>query len=35
MGDVVVLQDDSIVPGKWPRARVVETHAGQDPCCDC
>ena len=30
MGDVVVLQDDSIVPCKWPLARVVETHAGQD-----
>jgi len=30
VGDVVVLQDDSVVPCKWPLARVVETHAGQD-----
>ena len=30
VGDVVVLQDDCLVPCKWPLARVVETHAGRD-----
>ena len=28
MGDVVVLQDDCVVPCKWPLVGVVETHAG-------
>jgi len=30
VGDVVLLQDDSVVPCKWPLTRVVETHAGRD-----
>ena len=29
-GDVVILREDNIVPTKWPLARVVEAHAGDD-----
>ena len=30
VGDVVVLQEDKLVPTKWPIARVIETHPGKD-----
>ena len=30
VGDVVVLQEDNLVPTKWPLARVVKVHAGND-----
>ena len=29
-GDVVVLREDSMVPCKWPIARVTRTHPGRD-----
>lgn len=28
--DVVILREDSTIPAKWPLARVVTTHAGND-----
>ena len=28
--DVVILQENGTVPTKWPLARVVDTHPGQD-----
>ena len=30
VGDIMILQEDCLVPGKWPLARVVEAHAGND-----
>ena len=30
IGDVVVLQEDNLVPTKWPLARVVKAHIGND-----
>ena len=30
VGDVVVLQEDGLVPTKWPLARVVKVHTGKD-----
>ena len=30
VGDVVVLQEDNLVPMKWPIARVVEVYTGDD-----
>ena len=30
VGDVVVLQEDHMVPSKWPLAKVVATHPGSD-----
>ena len=30
VGDIVVLQEDNLVPTKWPLARVIETHVGND-----
>ena len=30
IGDVVVIQEDNLVPTKWPLARVVKTHVGND-----
>ena len=30
VGDLVVLQDDGMVPTKWPLARVAEVHSGKD-----
>ena len=30
VGDVVILQEDGLVPGKWPLARIIEVHTGQD-----
>ena len=29
-GDLVLLQEESIVPTKWPLARVVKVHSGKD-----
>jgi hypothetical protein len=29
-GDLVLLQEESIVPTKWPLARVVKIHPGRD-----
>ena len=29
-GDLVLLQEESIVPTKWPLARVVKVHHGRD-----
>ena len=28
--DIVILQESGLVPTKWPLARVVDTHPGQD-----
>ena len=30
IGDIVILQEDSLVPGKWPLARVTQVHKGKD-----
>ena len=30
VGDVVVLREDGIVPTKWPLAKVVQVHPGED-----
>ena len=30
VGDVVVLREDNMVATKWPIAKIVEVHAGQD-----
>lgn len=30
VGDVVLLREDTLVPMRWPVARVVKTHTGQD-----
>lgn len=30
VGDVVVLKEDSILPTKWPLAKVIQVHPGQD-----
>ena len=30
VGDVVILQEDGIVPSKWQLARVLEVHVGRD-----
>ncbi|XP_062699493.1 uncharacterized protein LOC134284534 [Aedes albopictus] len=30
VGDIVILKDESLGPARWPLARVMETHPGQD-----
>ena len=30
VGDVVLLREDTLVPMRWPMARVVKAHTGQD-----
>ena len=30
VGDVVVIRKDETIPGRWPLARVLETHPGKD-----
>ena len=30
VGDIVILQEDNMVPTKWPLAKVIQTHAGKD-----
>ena len=30
VGDLVLLQEDNLVPTKWPLGRIVETHPGKD-----
>ncbi len=30
IGDIVVLQEDNMVPTKWPLAKVVQVHEGCD-----
>ena len=30
IGDIVVLQEDGLVPAKWPLAKIVEVHEGKD-----
>ena len=30
VGDIVVLQDDNLVPVKWPLARVMKVHSGKN-----
>ena len=30
VGDVVILQDDNLIPTKWPLASVIEVHSGKD-----
>ena len=30
MGDLVIIHQDNLVPGKWPMARVSEVHPGKD-----
>ena len=30
VGDVVVVQEDNMVPTKWPFAKVIQTHTGKD-----
>jgi hypothetical protein len=30
VGDVVVLKEDSVIPTKWPLAKVVQVHTGRD-----
>ena len=30
VGDIVILQEDNLIPTKWPLARVIEVHPGKD-----
>ena len=30
VGDIVILQEDNLIPTKWPLARVFKVHAGKD-----
>ena len=30
VGDIVILQQDNLIPSKWPLARVIKIHAGKD-----
>ena len=30
MGDIALLNEDSIIPTKWPLAKVVQVHPGKD-----
>ena len=30
IGDIVVLQDDNLVPTRWPLARVIKDYVGND-----
>ena len=30
IGEIVVVQDDALVPSKWPLGRVIEVHKGKD-----
>ena len=30
VGDVVIVKEDNLIPGKWPLARITEVHTGQD-----
>ena len=30
IGDIVILQEDGLVPGKWPLARVTQVHKRKD-----
>ena len=30
VGDIVILREDNVVPAKWPLARVVTAHSGND-----
>ena len=30
IGDIVILQEDDLVPTKWPLAKVTEVHTGRD-----
>ena len=30
VGDVVILREDNVIPARWPLARVVTAHAGND-----
>ena len=30
VGDIVILQEDNMVPTKWPLAKVIQTHTGKD-----
>ena len=30
VGNVVILQEDNMVPTKWPFAKVIQTHTGKD-----
>ena len=30
VGDIVVLQEDNLVPTKWPLAKVIQVHTGKD-----
>ena len=30
VGDLVILREDNIIPGKWPMARVVQVYPGKD-----
>ena len=29
-GDVVILQEDGLVPTRWPLARIIKVHTGKD-----
>ena len=30
VGDIVILQEDSLIPSKWPLAIVIKVHVGKD-----
>ena len=30
VGDVVILQEDNLIPSKWPLGKIVEVHPGSD-----
>ena len=30
VGDIVVIRGDETIPGRWPLARVIQTHSGKD-----
>ncbi len=31
-GDIVLVNEDALVPTKWPLARVIAIHPGKDGC---
>ena len=30
VGDIVILQEDNLIPTKWPLGRIVDTYPGKD-----
>ena len=30
IGDIVLVQDETLIPCKWPLGRIIEVHKGKD-----